>query len=471
MLRLHNITRFSRSLLYEQKNKINIPINEYTDILPNNNSKIYKNKYRNINNIHNIIRSSTLKSYKNVYFYKSMLKVVENRASDLNLHQLNVVLKSLIKAKIYKYSLLHTVDILILNYLNYLNNLIKDSKTEIPQYNIPNLNCLKNNYTYDCDKNLINNPNKICKELRLNKKNYKTEVIKEKNFHLYIICDQINILFNIFKSYKHFVQFGFNYVFEKLFFFLTTNYIYLKNKNIILDLWLIYLKIIIHKDFITNIEKNNESILNGITAPIITKPTVFYNSSRHNINNNSLLQKYPSQINKLYNKQKKIKYKQKYNIHIKYIYYYTLVFKNKPNKKRIQNNTTFCYDKIFCKNNIYSLCKYVIIMILKNKNWTCFHKKKKKKIIYMNNKNAYISNGYMYKIKNANIYYCIYSQIKYLIKSNYINNHMFLKQEYFPKQFINNIDFIQQIYELMYKFNIISSAFNKYVLTQHIYNK
>ncbi|CRG85404.1 conserved Plasmodium protein, unknown function [Plasmodium relictum] len=404
MLRLQNINRINhvhRNLLNEEKNKINVCVNEYKDIIWNNNSKTCKNKYKNINNLHNIIKSSILKNYKNVYFYKNLLRVAENRKNDFSLHQINIIIKSLIKAKIYRYSLFNSFEIPILKYINYLNTLINDTKNN-------------NNLKYI---------NELYKNLHLNEERYKSN--KECNLNSCIISDQFNILVDIFKSYNY-INYKYDYFYETLFFFLTKNYMYLNNGKRLLDIWMIYLNRFLCNDVIFLQNRNNLFNINQVHTLRKNKNFKFFRLYRH---------------------------KYTYNIKMKTVYNYTIISKKKVNK--IGKKT--CYSSIFCKNNIFSICKYVTMIILRNEKLFRYKNKNINKI-----KSFYISNGYMYKIRNSNIIMSNLS-VKYLIKINFINNLAFLKKNYFPNELLNNINFLQKLSTSLSEFNMKSILFNIYI--------
>ncbi|SBT72032.1 conserved Plasmodium protein, unknown function [Plasmodium malariae] len=174
MLRLQQINRTNyyayRMLLCEEKNRINVSINEYKDLIPNNNSKTCKNKYKNFNNLHNIIQSGVLKNYKNVYFYKNLLRIAENRKNYLSLHQINIILKSLIKAKIYRYSLFNSFEIPILKYVSSLSIIINSiSNKDTNGGNITN----NSNIIHSSYENNFNYKNNIYRKLHLNEAKYK----------------------------------------------------------------------------------------------------------------------------------------------------------------------------------------------------------------------------------------------------------------------------------------------------------
>ncbi|CRG95901.1 conserved Plasmodium protein, unknown function [Plasmodium gallinaceum] len=404
MLRLQKINRINHihlKLLNEEKNKINVCVNEYKQIIWNNNSKTCKNKYKNIDNLHNIIKSSVLKNYKNVYFYKNLLRIAENRKNDFNLHQINVIIKSLIKAKIYRYSLFHSFEVPILKYVRYLNTYINDMKNN-------------NNLKY---------VDELYKKLKLNEERYKSN--KKCNLYFLIISDQFNILIDIFKSYNY-INFKYDYFYETLFFFLTKNYIYLNNRKDLSDIWIIYLNKVLCND-VTFLKNKNE----------------FFNIK--NIHN--LMEKNSFNFFRLY------RHKYKCNINMKTIYNYIITSKKKINKTEKKTS----YNSIFCKNNIFSICKYLVIIILKDEKLIRYKNKKINKI-----KNLYISNGYMYKIRNSNKI-LTNLQVKYLIKINIVENLAFLKKNCFPKELLNNINFLQKLSNILSEFKIKSFLFNRYI--------
>lgn len=432
MLKLNKIYKINHknnyaALLNEEKNKINVILNEYTDIIYNNNSKRCKNKYKDMKNIHNILYSSVLKNYKNVYFYKNMLKIVENRKNDLTLHQINIILNSLIKAQIYKYSIFNSFEEPILKHLNNIHIMIND--------------------------NIYKNYNKIIEHIRTEKKIVyiptTTLLFPNKDIKLYfnisdthynsnnvhLISGQFDILFNIFKSYIHFSCH--NSLFNTLFFFITKNYLFIKNKkNNLLNVWLLYIQNILSKHSIGNLEQHSiVNISNEKKINILKKKNFFKHS-------------------KLYRHQ------YYFNIKMKTIYNYIIAYKKKNIKNYINkdkhNNKS--YNTIFCKNYISSVLKYITILILKKDKYLLLQKKKINK-----NKNLYISNGYMYKYKYSNVHISSNFAFNYLIKFHFIDNHFLLKKKYFPQMLLNDITFLQNMLIFLYNMKFKSNIFQRYV--------
>lgn len=432
MLKLNKIYKINHknnyaALLNEEKNKINVILNEYTDIIYNNNSKRCKNKYKDMKNIHNILYSSVLKNYKNVYFYKNMLKIVENRKNDLTLHQINIILNSLIKAQIYKYSIFNSFEEPILKHLNNIHIMIND--------------------------NIYKNYNKIIEHIRTEKKIVyiptTTLLFPNKDIKLYfnisdthynsnnvhLISGQFDILINIFKSYIHFSCH--NSLFNTLFFFITKNYLFIKNKkNNLLNVWLLYIQNILSKHSIGNLEQHSiVNISNEKKINILKKKNFFKHS-------------------KLYRHQ------YYFNIKMKTIYNYIIAYK----KKNIQNyinkdkHNNKSYNTIFCKNYISSVLKYITILILKKDKYLLLQKKKINK-----NKNLYISNGYMYKYKYSNVHISSNFAFNYLIKFHFIDNHFLLKKKYFPQMLLNDITFLQNMLIFLYNMKFKSNIFQRYV--------
>ncbi|CXI17237.1 conserved Plasmodium protein, unknown function [Plasmodium berghei] len=455
MLKLHKINRTNNAyrLLNKEKNKISVSINDYTEIIPSNNSKFCKNKYKNIGNLHNIIHSSVLKSYKNAYFYKNMLKVAENKQNELNLHQINTILKSLIKAQIYKYSLFHSFQIPILRYINSITCLIHKIENT-------NIHTKKESWKEKINQDLNNNvqfTNNLCKKLHLNLSKYKIDK-PNVDINLYIISDQINILIDIFNAYMHVLNFRFNYLCNTLFFFITKNYIYINEKDKIANIWSMYILIFMSRNNIIQTNKDNAKIENNKDV---------YNSvnkiNSHKIGNSNQIISYTkncsnmSRTISLTKKANKIilyRYKHICNINIKTVYNYNIiVYKN--NRK----NKVPYYNKIFCRNNIISLCKYIILIFLKNQNIDL--SKKKKICVHMENINNFISNGYMYKLINSKT--PRYSQIKYLIKYNYIENPILLTGKYFPIQLLRDNNFLLNLLNRMIELRINSNICRKYI--------
>lgn len=432
MLKLNKIYKINHknnyaALLNEEKNKINVILNEYTDIIYNNNSKRCKNKYKDMKNIHNILYSSVLKNYKNVYFYKNMLKIVENRKNDLTLHQINIILNSLIKAQIYKYSIFNSFEEPILKHLNNIHIMIND--------------------------NIYKNYNKIIEHIRTEKKIVyiptTTLLFPNKDIKLYfnisdthynsnnvhLISGQFDILINIFKSYIHFSCH--NSLFNTLFFFITKNYLFIKNKkNNLLNVWLLYIQNILSKHSIGNLEQHSiVNISNEKKINILKKKNFFKHS-------------------KLYSHQ------YYFNIKMKTIYNYIIAYKKKNIKNYINkdkhNNKS--YNTIFCKNYISSVLKYITILILKKDKYLLLQKKKINK-----NKNLYISNGYMYKYKYSNVHISSNFAFNYLIKFHFIDNHFLLKKKYFPQMLLNDITFLQNMLIFLYNMKFKSNIFQRYV--------
>ncbi|SOV16242.1 conserved Plasmodium protein, unknown function [Plasmodium gaboni] len=433
MLKLNKIYKMNHrnnytALLNEEKNKINVILNEYTDIIYNNNSKRCKNKYKNMKNIHNIIYSSVLKNYKNVYFYKNMLKIVENRKNDLTLHQINIILNSLIKAKIYKYSIFNSFEEPILKHLNNIHIMIND--------------------------NFFKNYIKIIEHNRTEKKNiyiptttffFPNEHIKlyfniwntyNNSNNVNLISGQFDILIHIFNSYVHFSCH--NFLCNTLFFFITKNYLFIKNKkNNLLNVWLLYIKNILSKHTIINLQQNLAvNTESEKKKNILTKKNFFKHS-------------------KLY------RYQYFFNIKMKTIYNYIIAYKKKKNIKKYinkDNHNYKSYNTIFCKNYLSSVLKYITILILKKDKYLLLQKKKINK-----NKNLYISNGYMYKYKYSNVHISSNFAFNYLIKFNFIDNHFLLKKKYFPQMLLNDITFLQNFLIFLYNMKFKSNMLERYV--------
>ncbi|ETB58317.1 hypothetical protein YYC_03947 [Plasmodium yoelii 17X] len=491
MLKLNKINRTNNAyqLLNKERNKISVPINDYTEIVPNNNSKFCKNKYKNIGNLHNIIHSSVLKSYKNAYFYKNMLKIAENKQNELSLHQINTILKSLIKAKIYKYSLFHSFQIPILRYINSITCLIHKIENT-------NIYIKKESWKEKTNQEGLNNnvefTNNLCKKLHLNLNKYKIDK-PNVDINLYIISDQINILVDIFNAYMHVLNFRFNYLCNTLFFFITKNYVYINEKDKIAKIWSMYILVFMSRNNIIQTDKGNAKIENnkiennksgdnksgdnksgdnksgdnksGDNKSVHNK-SVHNNVNKissHKIGNSNQAISYInncSNMNRTIPLTKKankiILYRHKHicNINIKTVYNYNIiVYKN--NKK---NNVPYC-NKIFCRNNIISLCKYIILIFLKNQNIDLT--KKKKICVRVENINNFISNGYMYKLINSKT--PRYSQIKYLIKYNYIENPILLTGKYFPIQLLRDNNFLLNLLNRMIELKINSNICRKYI--------
>ncbi|KEG01491.1 hypothetical protein YYE_03587 [Plasmodium vinckei vinckei] len=456
MLGLHKINRTNHAygLLNKERNKIIVPINDYTEIIPNNNSKNCKNKYKNIGNLHNIINSSVFKSYKNAYFYKSMLKIAENKQNELSLHQINTILKSLIKAKIYKYSLFHSFQIPILRYINSINFSIH--KIENTNVHTKERSGREKTNQKDLNNN-VQLTNNLCKKLHLNLNKYKIDK-PNVDINLYIISDQINILIDIFNAYMHVLNFRFNYLCNALFFFITKNYIYINEKDKIANIWRMYILILMSRDNIiqankntTNIENNKHAYNNDIKS--ISHKIRNLNQPISPATNHSNMNKTIAST-KIQNKTILYRYKHGCNINMKTVYNYNIiVYKNKK-----RNKAPYC-NKIFCRNNIISLCKYIILIFLKNQNIDL--SKKKKTCVRMENINNFISNGYMYKLINSKL--SRNSQIRYLIKYNHIENPMLLTGEYFPIQLLRDKNFLLNLLNRMIELRINSNICRKYI--------
>ncbi|VEV55471.1 conserved Plasmodium protein, unknown function [Plasmodium vinckei vinckei] len=456
MLGLHKINRTNHAygLLNKERNKIIVPINDYTEIIPNNNSKNCKNKYKNIGNLHNIINSSVFKSYKNAYFYKSMLKIAENKQNELSLHQINTILKSLIKAKIYKYSLFHSFQIPILRYINSINFSIH--KIENTNVHTKERSGREKTNQKDLNNN-VQLTNNLCKKLNLNLNKYKIDK-PNVDINLYIISDQINILIDIFNAYMHVLNFRFNYLCNALFFFITKNYIYINEKDKIANIWRMYILILMSRDNIIQANKdttkieNNKHVYNNDIKSISHKIGNLNQPISPATNHSNMSRTIAS--TKIQNKTILYRYKHACNINMKTVYNYNIiVYKNK------KRNKAPYYNKIFCRNNIISLCKYIILIFLKNQNIDL--SKKKKTCVRMENINNFISNGYMYKLINSKL--SRYSQIRYLIKYNHIENPMLLTGEYFPIQLLRDKNFLLNLLNRMIELRINSNICRKYI--------
>ncbi|CDO65386.1 conserved Plasmodium protein, unknown function [Plasmodium reichenowi] len=432
MLRLNKIYKMNHknnyaALLNEEKNKINVILNEYTDIIYNNNSKRCKNKYKNMKNIHNILYSSVLKNYKNVYFYKNMLKIIENRKNDLTLHQINIILNSLIKAQIYKYSIFNSFEEPILKHLNNIHIMINDNIYKKYSKIIEHIRREKK-IVYIPTTTLLF-PNKDIKVY------FNISNTHNNSNNLHLISGQFDILIHIFKSYIHFsCQ---NSLFNTLFFFITKNYLFIKNKKKnLLNVWLLYIQNILSKHSIGNLEQNSiVNISNEKKINIFKKKNFFKHS-------------------KLYRHQ------YYFNIKMKTIHNYIIAYKKKNIKNYINkdNHNNKLYNTIFCKNYISSVLKYITILILKKDKYLLLQKKKINK-----NKNLYISNGYMYKYKYSNVHISSNFAFNYLIKFHFIDNHFLLKKKYFPQMLLHDITFLQNILIFLYNMNFKSNIFQRYV--------
>ncbi|SOV79189.1 conserved Plasmodium protein, unknown function [Plasmodium sp. gorilla clade G3] len=432
MLKLNKIYKINHkynytALLNEEKNKINVILNEYTDIIYNNNSKRCKNKYKNMKNIHNIIYSSVLKNYKNVYFYKNMLKIVENRKYDFTLHQINIILNSLIKAQIYKYSIFNSFEEPILKHLNNIHIMIDDNIYKNSSKIIEHNRTEKKNVYIPTTTFFFPN-----KDIKLFFNIYNTY---NNSSNLHLISAHFDVLIHIFKSYIHFSCH--NSLSNTLFFFITKNYLFIKNKkNNLLNVWLLYIKNILSKHSILNLQQNSTvKIANEKKINIFKKKNFF----KHLI---------------LYRHQ------YFFNIKMKTIYNYTIAYKKKNIKKYINknNHNNKSYNTIFCKNYISSILKYITILILKKDKYLLLQRKKINK-----NKNIYISNGYMYKYKYSNIHICSNFAFNYLIKSHFVDNHFLLKKKYFPQMLLNDITFLQILLIFLYNMKFKSNIFERYV--------
>ncbi|SBS87101.1 conserved Plasmodium protein, unknown function [Plasmodium ovale curtisi] len=430
MLRLHQVyrtNRIARQLLNDQKNKLNLTPNEYDEIIQKNNSKLCRNKYKSIPNLHSIIFSSILKAYTNVYFYKNVLKIAENRKNNLNLHQINTILKSVIRAKIFRYSLFHAFEEPILKYVTRINGLINREIDKVGKGN----NLHNGNSFYD-KKKFLPTIGRTWKKLYISGGRNKSGHWEE-DLNVNIISDHINILCDIYKSYTYIVNFRFSYLCETLFFFITKNHLYLNEnkKEILKNLWTIYLSTIWDKDDYTF----------GVKTLIPRDVYIHQDITPRR------------SITHLY------RHKYKCNIHLRMVGNYTTVFKNGRIKHSRGKKTSYRYKTIFCKNNSFSICKYVVMIILKKHKLGENYKKKKKKI---KNKNMYISYGYMYKLKNEDITMS-YSQMKYIIKNIYVDNFAFLRENYFPKEPPNRSYLLQNVFTAMSNVNIQSAIFCRYL--------
>ncbi|CAG9475486.1 conserved Plasmodium protein, unknown function [Plasmodium vivax] len=436
MLALHRIKRISnahRLLLNEERNKIHVAIHEHEDFLPNNNSKVCRNKYKNVGNLHRIIHSGVLKGHRNVYFYKCLLRIAEKRRNDLSLHQINVILKALLRGKIYRYASFHSFEMPILNHLNWLSGLIS---------HVEEGSLSGSGKTHQSRKEplRISHPNHTNgKEANKFKKSLLRERIhtlgkpqpwmgdpsKEKE----IISDQFNIIIDIFKSYLKVLNFHFCFLSQTMFFFIIRNCQYLPHGQNLMSIWGIYVKRVMSSHRLA-IPKEGYSPRMGINQPVGGDSTGYLLT--------------PPVCAPPGEESPRVKlYRHKYtqNIHAKTVRNYTLAFKNEKRKKWGGKKKHPC-NPLFCKNGNLTLCKYTVMLILKKDKLASYCKLGKKKRTL--HKNEYLSNGYLYKMKNTNIVLDFQSK-KYLIKVGFVHNRAFLQGEGFPKDLVTNGPFLRSV--------------------------
>ncbi|GAW82839.1 hypothetical protein, conserved [Plasmodium gonderi] len=441
MLRFERIKRTSnthRFLLNDVRNRIDVALNEYEDIIPSNNSKRCRNKYKNIQNLHRIIQNGVLKGHKNVYFYKYLLHIAEKRKNDLSLYQINIILKALIRANIYRFVLLRSFEIPILKYVNHLNVLINDCNVKCNK-------CAqtkymgKGIYSSSCDEG------KKCtiemkKRLHLMKgiQNFKKrDHTVENNLNVEIISDQFNILLDIFKNYMYVVNFHFSFLCETLFFFITKNYEYAHDRQSVMHIVGMYLE-----RFLSNYVKTTQK------GNYLPNPREYKTQNMVSTPNEKL------QLSNLY------RHKYRQNINVKMVGNYIIVSRKSDKNKEGEKKSHY-FNPIFCKNNILSICKYMIMLILKNNKLVLYCKKIRSKEM-TKKKNIYISNGYMYKMKNANSV-LNFQPMKYLLKIKFIDNIEFLKGRYFSKDLMSNLHFLLNLEECKERLNLRSNIFTNYV--------
>ncbi|KJP86637.1 hypothetical protein AK88_03741 [Plasmodium fragile] len=446
MLTLHKIKRISnahRLLLNEERNKIHVAIHEHEDVLPKNNSKACRNKYKNVANLHRIIHSGVLKGHRNVYFYKCLLKIAEKRRNDLSLHQINIILKALVRGKIYRYVSFHSFEIPILNHLNWLNGLIKDveegtfrgrGKTQQSR----NESRMVSRHTDHTNGEEEDNYKKFLLRERihaLGKSQWRGEdPSKVKD----IISDQFDIIVDIFKSYLKVLNFHFCFLSQTIFFFIIKNYQYLPHGQNLMSIWGMYVKRVLSNHRLMNPKEGyppqmgrNQRMGEDSTAYLFTPPVCSLSEEK-------------SRIIKLY------RYKYTQNIHAKTVRNYTVAFKNERKNKRGGKKKHPC-KSLFCKNGNLTLCKYMVMLMLKQDTLASYCKLvKQKRTRY---KNAYLSNGYLYKMKNTNMVLDFQSK-KYLIKVGFVQNVAFLQGEGFHKDFVTNGHFLRSVSNWMTKLNV-----------------
>ncbi|ANQ06307.1 Uncharacterized protein PCOAH_00007360 [Plasmodium coatneyi] len=413
MLTLHRIKRISnahRLLLNEERNKIHVVINDHEDFLRNNNSKACRNKYKNVGNLHRIIHTGVLKGHKNVYFYKGLLRVAEKRKNDLSLHQINIILKALLRGKIYRYVSFHSFEMPILNHLNWLSGLINHVE-EADKYK--KIHLKEGEHMLGKHQPSGGDPSKVRE----------------------IISDQFDILVDIFKSYLKIRNFHFPFLSQTIFFFIVKNCQYLPDGQNLLSIWGMYVKRVL----------SNHRVVN----PTEGCPPQIGRNQQAGVYSNAYLfippvcapQGEESPTVKLY------RYKYMHNIHAKTVRNYTIVLKNEKTYKRGGEKNHPC-KPIFCKNGNLTLCKYMVMLILKQDKLATYYKLlKQKRTPY---KNGYLSNGYLYKMKNTNMVLDFQSK-KYLIKVGFVHNRAFLRGEGFNKDMVTNGHFLRSVSNWMSK--------------------
>ncbi|EUD66529.1 hypothetical protein C922_03163 [Plasmodium inui San Antonio 1] len=449
MLALHRIKRISnahRLLLNEERNKIHVPIHEHEEFLPNNNSKACRNKYKKVGNLHRIIHNGVLKGHRNVYFYKCLLRIAEKRRNDLSLHQINIILKALLQGKIYRYVSFHSFEMPILNHLNWLSRLInhveegsfsgrgKTQQSRNEPLTISHADHTNGKAADKYKKFLFRDPIHTLGKPQLREGD--PSKVKE------IISDQFDIIVDILRSYLKVLNFDFCFLSQRMFFFIITNCQYLPPGQNLMSIWGMYVKRVFTnhrgvspKDVCPPQMGTNEQFGGDSTAYLFTPPV-------------SAPPGEGAAMGKLY------KYKYTQNIHAKTVRNYTLAFKNEKRKKRGGKKEHSC-TPLFCKNGNLTLCKYMVMLILKQDKLATYCKLVKQKRIQKrpHYKNAYLSNGYLYKMKNTNMV-LDFQSTKYLIKVAFVHNRAFLREEGFPKDLVTNRQFLRSVSNWMSKLNV-----------------
>ncbi|CAA9990145.1 conserved Plasmodium protein, unknown function [Plasmodium knowlesi strain H] len=446
MLSLHKIKRVSnahRLLLTEERNKIHVVIHEHENFLPKNNSKTCRNKYKNVGNLHRIIHSGVLKGHKNVYFYKCLLRIAEKRRNDLTLHQINIILKALLRGKIYRYVSFHSFEMPILNHLNLLKGLInhveegsfrgrgKTQQSRNESIRISHTDQAKGKEADNYNKFLLN------EKIRILEKHQPIEgdpsKVKE------IISDQFDILVDIFKSYLKIMNFHFCFFSRTIFFFIVKNCQYLPHGQNLMSIWGMYVKRVLSirggmnpkEGCPLQIGRNHEPIGGDSSAYIFIPPV-----------REPKLEE--SRIVNLY------RYKYHQNIYAKTVRNYTVAFKNEKRKKGGGKKEHPC-NPLFCKNGNLPLCKYMVMLILKQDKLATYWKRLKQKKTHY--KNAYLSNGYLYKMKNTNMVLDFQSK-KYLIKVGFVHNRALLQGEGLQNDLAANGHFVRCVSNWMSKLKV-----------------
>ncbi|GAB68318.1 hypothetical protein PCYB_131930, partial [Plasmodium cynomolgi strain B] len=393
-----------------------------------------------------IIHSGVLKGHRNVYFYKCLLRIAEKRKNDLSLHQINIILKALLRGKIYRYVSFHSFERPILNHLNWLSGLIShleegtiSGRRKTQQSRNGPLRITHDDHTngkeaHKCKQFLLRDTilHTLGKPYLRGGDPSKVEEV---------ISDQFDIIVDIFKSYLKILNFHFCFLSQTIFFFIVRNCQYLPHGQNLLSIWGMYVKRVLSSHRVVSLspkegcppQMGRHQQIGGDSTAYLFPPPVHEPPGEE-----------PLMV-KLY----RYKYTHQ-NVHAKTVRNYTVAFKNEKRKKGEGKKKHPC-NPLFCKNGNLTLCKYMVMLILKQDKLASYCKLIKKK--RTNYKNAYLSNGYLYKMKNTNMV-LDFQSTKYLIKVGFVQNRAFLRGEGFPKDLLTNGPFLRSVSNWMSKLNV-----------------